>query len=62
MLGGVLETSKQQLNELLQLCLLGEGCDISGTLADIETTQQLKQRIALLYLAEQHSSSPNSLL
>jgi hypothetical protein len=57
MLGGVLETSKQQLNELLQLCLLPEGCDIHGTLADIETTQQLKQRIALFYLAEWHSGS-----
>jgi len=48
----VLETSKQQLNELLQLCLLAEGCDINGNLADIETTQQLKERISLLYLAE----------
>jgi hypothetical protein len=52
MLRAVLETSKQQLNELLQLCLLAEGCDIHGTLAVIETTQQLKQRIVLLYLAE----------
>ena len=52
MLGGVLETPKQQLNELLQLCLLAEGCDIHGTLADTENTQQLKQRIALFYLAE----------
>jgi hypothetical protein len=42
MLGGVLETPKQQPNELLQLCLLAEGCDIHGTLADIENTQQLK--------------------
>jgi len=52
MLGAVLETSEQQLNELLQLCLLAEGCDIHGNLADVETTQQLKQGIALLYLAE----------
>jgi len=48
----VLETSKQQLNELLQLCQLAAGCDINGTLADVEITQQLKQRIALLYVAE----------
>jgi len=48
----VLETSKQQLNKLLQLCLLAEGCDINGNLADIETTQQLKERISLLCLAE----------
>jgi hypothetical protein len=52
LLGGVLETSKQQLNVLLQLWLLAGGCGIHGALEDIKTVQHLEQSWSLLHLPE----------